>query len=296
MKSENEIKALPLEELQKFVIELRAVTTGDKFYPTAKVLLAFATGLKKYKEPELVEVTNEADHPVPVDGKEIAAGATGKVYPWQAAALSRWLTPVGKVASLLVFLLALAFTAGAQVQPYVLGGASQYNVVAVNGFYGPTNLNGPTFTNATGGGTVYYTATVTNATAIYTNANWAFNASGIWTNTPTYSTNNLINQPGVVGLVNYDTANIQFGGNLIAAGTGTNALANWDFSNDAVNWQTNALVQTLILNGTQFVTTNSKLSLFGPGYIRLNSISISNGVPFTNILVTVSRKPSRTGP
>ena len=295
MKSENEIKALPLEDLQKFVIELRAVPTGDKFYPTAKTLLTFAIALKKYKEPELVEVVNEADHPVAADGKEIAAGATGKVYPWQAAALARWLKPVGKAAALLLFLFALAFTAGAQVQPYVVGSASQYNVVAVNGFYATTNLNGPTATNAQTG-TVYYTATVTNATAIYTNANWAFNASGIWTNTPTYSTNNLINQPGVVSLVNYDTANIQFGGNLVAAGTGTNAIALWDYSNDLTYWQTNALAQTLILNGTQFQSTNTTLSLFGPGYIRLNSISISNGVPFTNILVTVSRKPSRTGP
>lgn len=294
MKSENEIKALPLEDLQKFVIELRLVPTGDKFYPTAKTLLAFATGLKKFKEPELVEVVNEADHPVPVDGKDIAPNATGKVFPWQANALARWLKPMAKAAALLLFLFALAFAATAQVQPYVLGSASQYNVVAVNGFYGPTNVLGGT--NATGGGTVYYTGLVTNTTAIYTNANWAFNASGIWTNTPTYSTNVVVNQPGVVGVVNYDTANIQFGGALTAAGTGTNALANWDFSNDAVNWQTNALVQTLILNGTQFQTTNSTLSLFGPGYIRLNSISISNGVPFTNILVTVSRKPSRTGP
>ena len=299
MKSENEIKALPLEELQKYATELRLITTKDKDYANAKALLTFITGLKKWKEPQTVTVENTADHPVPVDGKSIGVGESADVFPWQARALSRWLTPLEKAAGnvaalLLLFLLLGANVTQAQIQPYVLGSASQYNVIAVNGYYGATNLvagNSNSITAAT-----YYIAAVTNTVTIITNANWTING-GIPTNQVTYTTNTVVNYPGVVSMVNYDMANLYLGGALMAAGTGTNALATWDYSNDNVYWQTNALTQTLVLNGTTFVGTNTPLTLAAQGYYRLGSLALSPaGAAFTNIVVTVGRKPNRTGP
>jgi len=95
---------MSLEDKQKLVVELRATPTDDKFYATAKALIAFITGLTgklKWVEPELGEVKNIAGHDISCDGKVISKDATAKVYPWQAAALSRWVEPSEEFAAVL---------------------------------------------------------------------------------------------------------------------------------------------------------------------------------------------------
>ena len=315
LKSESEIKSLLLEDLQKLVVELRLVQPNDKEYASAKALLQFATGLKKFKEPEQIAVTNDADFPIPVDGKVIPPGEAGKVYNWQWASLSRWLSKVeaaaAKAAALLLLcslvVSGLVVPASAQTQPYVLGSASTYNVVAINGYYGWTNvLNAGT--NAAGLGCVTYsnvltttnlflTAAVTNTTSITTNANWSF-VSGIWTNQPTYTTNVSINYPGMLSVANYDMWDLFVSGQLMGAGTGTNLVVYVDTGNDGISWNTNAASVTLLLNGTTLVGTNLSQTLFAPGYIRIDQITESGNLwqPVTNLNITVARKPSRTGP
>jgi hypothetical protein len=91
MKTEHEIKALPLEEKQKLVIELRAIKPGDKAYANAKAIIELITGHSKWKEPKTFEVLNITSHDVSVDGNIIAPNATGKIYFWQYLALARFL-------------------------------------------------------------------------------------------------------------------------------------------------------------------------------------------------------------
>ena len=336
MRTETEIKALPLEERQKLVIELRNVKTGDKAYSNAKAIITLITEGKGWKEPATVEVKNIADHEVNVDGVVLAAGATGNVFRWQYFALARFLEPGEKLAAelldaseaaekkassaakvpapatdiakqiqegiaagiaaglkaagksgaaamiALLFCL-LGFSASAQVQPSVLTGPN-YRVVAVNGYAGYTNLVAGNSNVVTA--TTYFIAPVTNTLSIYTNASWS-NVNGIWTNTPTYTTNTQVNYPGLVSVPNVDMLNLTFGGQLLGAGTGTNAIAYWDYSADGTFWQTNAVQELLPLFGTTWVSTNVQLTLFAPGFIRLDSIVLSNSVPLTNVLIEV---------
>ena len=307
MLNENQIRSLPLEDQQKFVIELKTVAAGDKYYETAQRLIKFTEQLKGYKAPELIEVKNIAGHDISVDGKSIANEATAKVFPWQFAALRRYLE---KAAALLIFTLCLCASVvqvSAQIQPYIIGSPTTYNVQAVNGFAGWTNYL-CTGTNAAGLGCIGYsnvltttnlflTAAVTNTTTIITNANWSL-VNGIPTNAVTYTTNVVINYPGVVSCVNYDMVDLFIGAQWMTAGTGTNLLVQWDFSPDMVNWRTNALTQTLVLNGTAYQGTNTSLTLFAPGYLRVNNIYESGNLfqPVTNITVEVTKKPYRTGP
>ena len=306
MKTENEIRALPLEDQQKLVIELKTVPSGDKNYETAMRLIKFTEALKGYKAPELIEVKNVAGHDITVDGKSIANDNTAKVFPWQFAALRRYLE---KVAALLllssIFYLLSSCPLQAQIQPYVTGNPTTYNVQAVFGYDGWTNLlatatnysaGGGAYSNIITGTATYYTAAVTNSTSVITNANWSL-VNGVPTNAVTYTTNTVLNQPGVVSLVNYDAVDLFIGGQLLQAGTGTNLVATWDLSDDQVNWRTNALTQNLILNGATYVGINTQLTLVTPGYIRLDDLATSAaGATVTNVTVLVAKKPYRTGP
>jgi len=289
MRTETEIKALPLEEKQKLVVELRAVKTGDKAYANAKAIIELITASKGWKEPTLVEVTNIADHDVPVDGAVIAKGATGKVFPWQFSALARFLEPVAKAAALLLFclLLGLGIPASAQVQNYVTGSSGTYNVVNIAGLNGGTN-------NIIGTNSTFATPTYITNTIV--SPNWLV-SNGV--TTVTFTTNVVsvsTNTPGVVSLVNSDSADIFWGFALTGAGTG-NATATYDYSDDLVNWRLNAITATLAAQGTTFVGTNISLSLFTPGYIRLNTISYPSVTAIqTNVVQEVAKKPGRTGP
>jgi hypothetical protein len=290
MRTETEIKQLPLEEQQKLVIELRQVPVGDKAYPNAKAIIELITGnTKKWKEPVQVEVKNTADHAVTVDGAVIAKDATGKVYPWQLAALARFLEPVGKAAALLLFclLLGLGLTASAQTQAYVVGSSGTYNVVSIAGLNGGTN-------NIIGTNSTFATATYITNTAV--SPVWVV-SNGVSSVTFTTNTTSIAtNTPGVVSLVNSDSADIFWGFALTGAGSG-NATATFDYSDDLVNWRLSAITATLAANGTTFVGTNISLSLFTPGYIRLNTVSYPSVTAIqTNVVFELAKKPGRTGP
>jgi hypothetical protein len=291
IKTQNEIQRMPPEDLQRYVVELRSVKSNDKFFPNAQALLAIAMGLKKFKEPESVEVENTADFDVPVDGKVIAKGQTGKVYAWQLKALRKWLSPVEAAAKLILLfaLLALGFMASAQVQTTDVGAPGSYHAYYISGLNGGTNAIG---TNT------YYTASTITSTTNYLPVVTVSN--GLVTITSNTVITSVTNQPGVVSLVNLDLADLFVGAALNFAGAATNLMSYWDYSPDANNWQTNALTLELLLNGTTFVGTNFFLQQFAPGYIRLDQIAPSSaniGVnAFTNLTVIVSGKSSKTGP
>jgi hypothetical protein len=291
MKTENEIKALALEDKQKLVVDLKLVPKSDKYYETAQRLIKFTEALKGYKAPELIEVTNVAGHDLTVDGITIPADGTVKILPWTYNALARFFEKAGKSAALWLLLALLGFTLSGQAQSsstFTVGSPSVYNVVAVAGFAGGTN--NCVATNST------FATTVTNTTSITTNANWMI-VNGVATNMYTTTTNVIVNVPGLVSLVNYDMFDITFGYQLSGAGTGT-GVTTWDQSDDGVNWRTNAFQVTLAGNGTSYTQTNLPNTLFAPGYIRLNSVWYpALTTPYmTNVVVTVQKKPYRTGP
>jgi hypothetical protein len=275
MRTENEIKALPLEEKQKLVTELRAVKTGDKAYANAKAIIELITASKGWEEPVMVEVKNIAGHEVTADEIKIAADATAKVFPWQLAALARFLEPVSKAAALLLFclLLGLGFNAQAFDNPLIAG------------------LNGGT-NNVAAASTNSYNVTVTNS-VVYTNANWSL-VNNQWTNQPTYSTNSTYTTPGVFSLGNYDMASVQV--SLALDGAGTTAVpCAFSTSDDGVNF-----VSTFTLSvtpaGTALKSAITNLTLFAPGWIRLDTVGNANATDVTNLTVSVGRKQSRTGP
>jgi hypothetical protein len=290
MKTETEIRGLTLEELQKFVIDLRRTRTDDRNYGRDKALIDFAVALKKWKEPELVEVKNIADHAITIDGAKVEKDATTKCYPWQLAALRRWLEPAGKAAAALLLgcLVLLGVNATAQVQTTAVGAPGTYHVYYIAGLNGGTNNNL---------GTNTYATPVTNTTSITTNANWSV-VNGTPTNTPSYTTNVTITTPGIISVVNNDLLDV-FWGFAMASNSVQTATLTADYSDDLINWNVGAWRQTLVANNTSFVSTNVTLSQFGPGYIRFNTMS----VPFvtvgtnwqTNIVLEVTSKASKTG-
>ena len=78
--TENQLRALPLEEQQKLVIELGEIRPDDKAYPNAKAVIDLITSGKKYEKPELVKVKALDD--VPVDGRDVKRD---QVVDWGAA-------------------------------------------------------------------------------------------------------------------------------------------------------------------------------------------------------------------
>lgn len=276
MKTENEIIAATLVERQKLWVELKAVPTGDKYYAHAKALLEVIEATDKWKEPAQLEVVANED--TQVDGRSVKKGDTVKVFDWQFKALQRFLKQpeaVKKAAALLfVCLLAFGFN------------ASAFDFPAVAGLNGGTNSVANAATNS-------YNVGVTN-TVIYTNANWS-NIGGLWTNQPSYTTNQTVTTPGVFSLGNYDLASVQLSFQLTGAGTSAVATS-WSFSDDGVNWQTGQLSLSGTAAGTTQVTVITNLSQFAPGWIRLDTVGNPNATTVTNLSVIVGRKQSKTGP
>ena len=283
MKTENEIKALPLEEKQKLVIELRSVKPGDKGYPNAKAIIELITSEKKWKEPEPVEVKNVAGHEINVDGNSIAADGTGKVFPWQLAALARFLEPVTKAAALLLFVFGLLFGAQAQTQTYLVGGPGQYNVVSIAGLNGGTNYIAGTNTFTTG-------VITTNATVT---PNWNY-TNGVAYNSPTTNYTYTTNVPGLLNVANYDALDIQWGSALTGAGN-SNATLTVDTSDDGTTFVPAVYTLTNTGNGTAMVSGHLAITGLSAGWLRFNTWAIPSGTP-TNAYIHVARKPQRTGP
>jgi hypothetical protein len=284
MKTEHEIKALPLEERQKLAIELRAVKTGDKLYANAKALLELITYSQGWKEPALIEVKNVSGHVVTVDDSAIAPDATSKVFPWQFAALARFLEPVTKAAALLLLLLGLNVYA---TTTDLIGSAGDYHVMAVAGLNGGTNAIGPA------GVTNYFYPTITtNQTAYPT---WTV-SNGV--SSVVFNTNNtyVTNVPGLFSIVNFEDFTLTF---ACASQVSSNLTeyAFVDYSSDGSNWQTNKWVLPLLPIGTGQTTTNLDVTGCSGGYGRLNCIS-NNSVFYalTNIYFEVTTKTRTRGP
>lgn len=294
MKTEIEIKALPLEELQKFVLDLRRTPAGDKNYVRDRDLVSFATNLKKWKEPEGIEVQNVAEHDVMVDGVKVPKGATAKVFPWQLNALSRFLEPVSKTAALILFafLLAFGFTASAQVQTTAVGAPGGYHAYYIAGLSGGTNNNPGT--------NFLLTPVITSITNI--TPNWIL-SNGVAYNLPMTNITSTTNIPGLISVINSDLLNIFWGFQYEASGVMVSTLTA-DWSNDAIYWQTNAGNWSVAGNGLNFVSTNIQLSQFAPGYIRFNTMAcstanLSTGAvtnAMTNLVLSVSGGKPKPGP
>lgn len=283
MKTENEIKALPLEEQQKLVLDLKSVPQSDRYFETAQRLIKFTEGLKSYKAPEAIAVTNIAEHDISVDGKIIPKGQSGTVFPWQLRALGRWL----EKAALVMFaaLLLTGRNAAAQVQTTLIGGPGGYYVrslTALNGGAIPVGVN----TN--------FLTPVTNS-VIVTNANWSVQ-NGQATNQVTYTTNNTVNQPGVFSLTGYDQWTMSYSGQMMAGTTNVTSVANVDYSTDLVNWQTNKWSLPITMAATTQVTTNLDVTGCNGGYIRVDTVTMAANVPETNCWFEVSTKSSSHGP
>jgi hypothetical protein len=299
MKTENEIISSSLVERQKLFVEMKAVSTRDKDFANAKAIIEVIEATDDWEAPELEDAI--ATNNTIIDGKTVSKGESVKVYSWQFDALRRHFAdpkeletkkkksaPSSVVAALIAaFLFAFTFAATAQNQTYVVGGPGTYNVVSVAGLYGGTN-------NVVGTNTTYGVAQITTNTVVV--PNWTF-SNGIWTNTPTTNTISVTtNTPGVVSLVNLDMCNVVFGAALTGAGTST-AIASFDTSDDLITFQTNKYQCPILMAGTSFVSTNLGLTLVPFGYLRLNNISYpSPTTGLTNIVLTLSKKPGRTGP
>jgi hypothetical protein len=317
MRTENEIINATLEERQKMYVELKQVPTNDKYYATAKALIELIENTAKWKEPKQGEVV--AVENLIVDGRPVNKGDTIKVYEWQFKALQRYLkdpnaeepkeekpkqqqlqqppagsTPAGRalVARPLRKLFrcccshsssAFGLNADAQVQLNATGSQGNYHAYYIAGLNGTTNQVG---TNS-------FITGVTNFTYI-TNANWTL-VNGSATNISTITTNQTVNVPGLISVVNNDLINISWYFNLNGAGSSTATLTA-DYSDDLVFWRSNALSLSLVANGTAQVSTNVTLSLFGPGFIRFNTIAYPSPTALQTNVLSVQAKASRTGP
>jgi len=335
MRTESEIKQLPLEEQQKLVVELRLVKLGDKSYANAKAIIDLITGLKKWEEPELFEVKNIASHIVTVDGSSIAPDATAKVYHWQYQALARFLEPGEELQCEIDGAAEAAKKEAAKAKPqttpelhtvvveaiakgfeslkgkaalllfglFLLVGSSAMaqNQSFLYGTFGQYNVQ--TIAGLNGGTNNFQGTNATfslgvNVTNTSVSPTWLV-SNGVTTVTFTTNIINITtNVPGLVSVVNYDSFGIQQSFQLGGAGTGT-FLSIWDASVDNINWQTNALTIGTIAAGTSQVTTYTNIIQQQYGFIRLNTAYITatgTAGAVTNLYIELVKKSNRQGP
>ena len=263
MKTENEIKALPLEERQKLVQELKQIGTGDKAYANAKAIIELITGMKDWKEPKLVEVKNIAGHDITVDGATIAKDAAGKVFPWQLNALARFLEPVAKAAAMLLLLFGLFGGAARAATTAAFGSSGSYNGSYVAGLNGGTNSI-PTNTVTTYVLTTYVTNTINQV--VWTNVN------GIQTpSTNTVTTSITTNTPGLFIVPANLPFTLSYGGALF--GAAGQSVASVSYSPDGAMWQSNRWTLPLTASAGEVSCTNLFIGPMAGGYGRLDSLS-----------------------
>ena len=85
--TEKEIRAMPLEEKQRWVVDLKKTNPGDKDYPAHKAIIDLIEADRKYKPARLIKV--KALDNVTVDGRDMKKDQEAEVYPWQYHALAR---------------------------------------------------------------------------------------------------------------------------------------------------------------------------------------------------------------
>jgi hypothetical protein len=290
MKNDTEIKLLSLEDQQKLVQDMAAVPQDSKLYARAQQIIALIKDQKGYKDPKPVEVKNIAGHDISVNGRSVPKDGVAKVFPWELAALARFLEPVTKAAALIVFAFLLLFTSSSQAQQQqtAIGGAGSFWVQNVAGLNGGTNSwQGTNLFNAS----IISTNYTTNLVVTTTNSVQYF--------VPNTVTNYSTNVPGVVNVNNYDLFDFDWGFNVTnGITTVVTATATFSYSPDNVNWRSNALQSTLLGVSNQFAMTNVTFSLFGPGWWRLDGISIPTITTnqITNVVARIVKKANRSGP
>ena len=285
--SENQIKALPLEEQQKLVMELRQIQPSDKAYPNAKAIIELITGDRKFKEPATIKAAATED--VSVDGRDVKKGQAVELFPWQHRALSRFFEVTVGVAKAAALMLAaavlLASSASAQtykVSPFaglntgtnvVLGGSS---TVANVSNYCVLTITTTIITNPV--------VTISNGTAVFTT---------------TYTTNSVTNTPGVLVLTKTDRAEVcvSFVGHV---NTVSNTLTATFYK--SIDGTTNNAYPAFVLTpgtaaGTSGLTyaAGTNYDLGSAGYLILMSLSNSGTNTCTNVCVQAATKPVRSG-
>lgn len=274
-KSESELRAMPVVELQKIVLDLSQIQPGDKAYPNAKSIIAFIKALKTWTEPKQLEVL--ALENVIVDGNEAKKGQTIKVYPWQYNALSRFLDPVKKAAALIALLFLLGMSGFAQ---------SQYTNQFLGGLNGGTNGINTITTNYYHINT-YLTNTIISPSVVVSNGT----ASITYTTNSTITTNIL----GAANITHFDAFALTF---ELAGTTGdiSNIYAGFSKSVDGVNWQTNAILFGFMTPGTPMACWVTNYSLETEGYLCLDYIGCRSAGGITNLAVILTKKPIKAGP
>jgi hypothetical protein len=290
--TENQIKALPLEERQKLVLDLKSVQPNDKAYPNAVAIIKFITDDKKYKEPVMVKV--KALENVPVDGRDIKKDQEVEVYPWQYKALARFFELVKGGAAALALLLLVFF--GTPAMGQTLLSSAQYNPVFVAGLNGGTNTSAG---GAPGGGTtnlywqpVIVTNTFTNATVFISNGVPVFTI----TTNYTYTTN----IPGSINCTHSSqvAVRVTVAGSTNGLGVTTNLItvpfyASLDGSTNA--YPAFTLQGNANANSNNAITLGTNYTLGAAGYLIMWSFGNMGTNALTNITVQATGKPGLTG-
>ena len=98
----------------------------------------------------------------------------------------------------------------------------------------------------------------------------------------------------LIPLTRYDATAITVSSALMASGTSA-VTAMFDASNDGTNWVTPFTYVTYSANGTTRAGSGTNLANIHYGYLRLTYVTNASNAVLTNLLVSYSRKPSRSG-
>lgn len=98
----------------------------------------------------------------------------------------------------------------------------------------------------------------------------------------------------VIPITKYDGTYVQMTAKLMASGSSV-ITAMLDASSDSTNWVIGYAYITATANGTTAVTTGTNLVNQYVGYLRLNYVTNASNVALTNLTVTYTTKPKRTG-
>ena len=279
--TKQQILALPLEDKQKLVVELNEVPISDPGFANAKAVLDLIGVDKTYKKPELVKATAEND--IQVDGREVKAGQTVDLYPWQYRALARFFKLAGKAAAALLLGLLVLSSAWAQTTGNLTG---QYGPVSIASLNGGTNNQAANSTN------LYWAPVITTNTlnaAVVTVSN---GVTYFTTNTSyTYTTN----IPGRLNATKFRDIGVQVN-YAHSGGSGTNATY-WAFYqglDGSTNvWPAFTLITTNIATANT-ITVGTNYTLGAPGYLFLWSAGNAGTNGLTNVQVQAVGKPTIT--
>jgi hypothetical protein len=270
-----QIKALPLVDKQKLVVELSQVPIGDRGYANARAVIELIKADRKYVEPKKVTVKVLED--VPMDGQELKKDTVIEVLPWQASALARFFEVVTKAAALIALLCCLVLPASAQNYKLTSLLASPWSTNLVAG--GATSNYWQTYSNST---------VLTNMSVIISNGTPVF--------TTNYVTNITVSIPGVIGLTKSCQTAVTLGFTDPLPSMVSNTLTAtfyWSLDGTTNTWYpafvlANAVTTPGVSNTIYSVGTN--LWPVPAGYLILSSI-VNAGTNSSLPIITVAQKP-----